>query len=230
MIHIQQWATSNENRPIELYYSGDFEWTEIARPILFIGGVHGDEPEGVALAEGLLGWLKESEAHYPNPVKVPWALIPCLNPDGYLKNERTNGRGVDLNRNFPSTDWISTFEKPRYNPGTTAGSEPEIQAVTHLIQMLKPRLIVHFHSWKPCLVCSGETGITDAQYLAQSSGYEVISNIGYPTPGSLSQYAWNDLRIPVICIEEMEHIELDSVWPRFRQGLENILGDEGSRT
>ncbi len=230
MTHIQQWATSSENRPIELYHSDDFEWTEIARPILFIGGVHGDEPEGVALAEGLLAWLKQSEHQYPSPVKVPWLLIPCLNPDGYLKNERTNGNGVDLNRNFPSKDWIPEHDKPRYNPGRQAGSEPEVQAVTKLIHLLKPRLIVHFHSWKPCVVCSGEPGIVDAQYLAQSSGYEVVSNIGYPTPGSLSQYAWTDLGIPVICIEEMEHIELDSVWPRFRQGLENILGDEGSRT
>src|SRR5690606_16152428 len=31
------------------------------RPFLFIGGVHGDEPEGVALAEGLLAWLTEAE-------------------------------------------------------------------------------------------------------------------------------------------------------------------------
>lgn len=230
MTHIQQWAFTNENRSIELYHSGDFEWTEIARPILFIGGVHGDEPEGVALAEGLLGWLIECESTYPNPVKVPWVLIPCLNPDGYFKRERTNGRGVDLNRNYPSKDWAPTADKPRYNPGPSAGSEPEIKALTELIQLLKPRIIIHFHSWKPCVVCSGEPGLTDAHYLAQSSGYEVMTSIGYPTPGSLSQYAWNDLRIPVICIEEMEHIELDSVWPRFRQGLENILGDDGSRT
>ena len=230
MTHIQQWATSNENRPIELYHSDDFDWTTAARPVLFIGGVHGDEPEGVALAEGLLEWLKQNEKRYPSPVKVPWALIPCLNPDGYLKNQRTNGRGVDLNRNYPSKDWSSKHDKPRYYPGTKPGSEPEIQAVTKLIELLSPRLIIHFHSWKPCIVCSGEPGIADAEYLAESSGYEVVSHIGYPTPGSLSQYAWADLHIPVICIEEMEHMELDSVWPRFRQGLENILGDDGTRT
>lgn len=230
MTHIQQWASSSENRPIELYHSDDFAWTDIARPILFIGGVHGDEPEGVALAEGLLEWLKQAATTFPQPVKAPWMLIPCINPDGYLKQQRTNGRGVDLNRNFPSKDWSPTHDKPRYNPGASGGSEPEVKALTQLIQTVKPRLIIHFHSWKPCIVCTGQPAMADAAFLAQSSGYDIVTTIGYPTPGSLSQYAWEDHKIPVICIEEMEHIELDSVWPRFRQGLQNILGDDGSRT
>ncbi|MCB0348888.1 MAG: DUF2817 domain-containing protein [Bdellovibrionales bacterium] len=221
---IPNWAKSAKNQDISLLFSDSFKFKSEQKPILFIGGVHGDEPEGVRLAEELILHLENSTQKY-----APWVLIPCLNPDGYKAKQRTNGNGVDLNRNYPSKNWSKEFSKDRYYPGPRPGSEPEIQALIQFIKEEQPRLIVHFHSWEPCIVYAGEPGKVDAKRLSDCSGYELKDDIGYPTPGSLSAFGWKDLKIPVICIEEQEGEKLDTIWSHFAKGLEEILLDESLR-
>lgn len=224
--HLPEWAKSRGQRPIALYHSGGLGWNRSTRPLVFIGGVHGDEPEGVRLAEATLGWLGTE----PEGVAVPWILIPCLNPDGFAAGERTNAAGVDLNRNYPARSWTPEAKGPRYNPGPAPGSEPEIKAMVRLIETFDPRLIVHCHSWNPCIVFTGEPARKDAERLVEASGYTLQPTIGYDTPGSLSQYGWFDLGIPIICIEEQEHLEsLDVVWPRFASGIKAIFADPSDR-
>lgn len=218
-----RWAQTALGTPIEFYASHTLIELKKQRPILLMGGIHGDEPLGVLLAQKSLELL----GHLPNT--CPWALIPILNVDGYKNNTRVNGRGVDLNRNYPATSWSPEHEKPRYNPGPTPGSEPEIQAVVAFIKEFKPRLLIHCHSWHPMVVCAGEPGMRDAERLGRSSGYEVKPEIGYPTPGSLSQFGWADNKIPVICIEESDESAPNQVWPRFRQGVEEIFLDPSAR-
>lgn len=191
--------------------------------LLLIGGVHGDEPEGIIMAEECLKWLMNDARKSQPEVKIPWAVIPVLNPDGAFHQTRVNGAGVDLNRNYPSQNWSAAAKAPRYNPGPAAGSEPEIAAVVALISKIKPRLIIHCHSWNPCIVATGAPGKPIADMLAAASGYNVVDDIGYPTPGSLSEFAWHDHHIPVICIEEQDHVELATVWPRFEAGFKNIF-------
>lgn len=223
------WKKTAIETPIELFASKELSKLKMSSPILLMGGIHGDEPEGVELAKKTLQWLLE-DAKKPQPEnRNDWILIPCLNVDGFNKNERTNARGVDLNRNYPSTSWSPIHEKPRYFPGPSAGSEPEIKAVVELIHEFKPKLIIHCHSWNPCIVSSGERALKDAERLAKSSGYEVVPEIGYPTPGSLSQYGWHDHGYPVICIEEQEGIALERVWPHFAAGIKEIFLDSSPR-
>jgi hypothetical protein len=210
---------------IELYASHTLEQLRTLQPVLLMGGVHGDEPLGVHLAKKTLDFLLKT---HPEET-VPWALIPCLNPDGYNRGTRVNGRGVDLNRNYPSTSWSTEHSKERYYPGPGPASEAEIKAVVRFITEYKPRLIIHCHSWKPMIVTAGPPGQRDAARLAQSSGYEVKPEIGYPTPGSLSEYGWHDHHIPVICIEEDDHTAPGQVWPNFEQGLREIFLDASPR-
>jgi len=215
---IGNWAMSPKNNTIDLYHNDSFRLDSDGKPYIFIGGTHGDEPEGVRLAEELLAWLNNApESH------KPWALITCLNPDGFAVGERTNGNGVDLNRNYPSANWSPESKGPRYFPGPSAGSEPEIQALTHLIETTQPSLVIHFHSWEPMIVVSGPQDLPEAQALSESSGYKIQPDVGYPTAGSLSQYGWADRNIPIICIEEVEKVDLETVWPRFQVGFEKIF-------
>ena len=231
------WATTRQGLKIPLWSShapDDFQQSLLDRPILFIGGVHGDEPEGVWLAEAFLNWLQSESLKRHAPRKnntsartlwprQPWVLIPCLNPEGYSVNERTNASGVDLNRNFPSPDWSPEAKAPRYYPGPQPGSEPEVQGALRALDLYKPKLIIHFHSWKPCVVYTGGPGATVAQLLSEHSGYPYHEDIGYPTPGSLGQYGWLSLQTPVICIEEQEGTSREHVWPRFRWALMDLI-------
>ncbi len=216
------WATSAKGHALELFRSAEKNTLKV-RPILIVGGVHGDEPEGVWLAQHVLEWLKTT------PVANPWLLIPCLNPDGFLKNERVNGNGVDLNRNFPCDNWSPEHDKPRYYPGPNPGSEPETQALVQLITAERPQLIIHCHSWIPCVVYTGELGRKDAERLSKASGYPAKEDIGYPTPGSLGEYGWRAHRTPVICIEEAEKVSQNLVWPKFKNGFEEIFADTSPR-
>ena len=220
--HHSSWQKTALGTPIELYKKVHNN----QRPLLFIGGVHGDEPEGVRLAQELLNWLQSPEAE--SAVQQSWILIPCLNKDGFQKNQRTNGNGVDLNRNFPSPDWSPDFSRgERYFPGNQPNSESETQCIVDLIENENPIAIIHFHSWHPCIVYTGSPGKKIAQILGEGNPYTVREEIGYPTPGSLGQYGWLAHQIPVICIEEQEHIQLDHVWPHFQTGLKKILCTKG---
>ena len=180
---------------VEMWLSCDYQKIQGLSPIIWIGGVHGDEPEGIELASESLKYLMKQQTNQStkqNSVRsglYPWIVIPNLNPDGAAAKTRVNGRGVDLNRNFPSTDWSSESEKPRYFPGSHPASEPEVSSLCELIEAVKPVLIVHCHSWNPCIVLSGplelsapsskatelskESGYVDAKRLADDSGYEI---------------------------------------------------------
>jgi predicted deacylase len=222
IVHLSSWARSAGQQDIELYSSlipGE-------KPLLFVGGVHGDEPEGVKLAHELLFWLQKNNSH----TSRSWILIPCLNVDGFSKNERVNARGVDLNRNFPAQDWSPEHKAPRYYPGENPGSEPETQALIKLIEEHHPEVIIHFHSWQPCVVYTGATGQPWAELIASGSPYQAREDIGYPTPGSLGQYGWLNHKTPVVCIEEQEGVDLDLVWSHFGQGLIQLLSPSAKTT
>ncbi len=225
-IELPQWAMSPKNNSLTLYHSHNIRLEPGHSPVLMVGGVHGDEPEGVALAEGVFNWLSQAT----NEKVRPWVLIPCLNPDGYRAGTRTNGNGVDLNRNYPSSNWSPESQGERYFPGKKPGSEPEIQALVRLITVVQPSVIIHFHSWKPMIVVTGPQDLPEAIALSNASGYQIQANIGYPTPGSLSHYGWEDNKIPIICVEEQEHLsDLTQVWPRFKPGFQTIFNLDFSK-
>lgn len=214
-MHHPNWAVSAGGRKISLYES----LKDSEQPFLFVGGVHGDEPEGVELASKLLFWLQKSNrSEFPS-----WVLIPDINPDGSSQNERTNSRGVDLNRNFPTQDWSPKAKAPRYFPGPSPASEPETQAIMKAIKNYRPCLIIHFHSWEPCVVYTGALAEPWAQILAAGTGYPVREDIGYPTPGSLGDYGWHSCQIPVVCVEAQHHGPLEKVWPQFEPGLTHLF-------
>jgi len=211
---ISNWAKTANGVSIPLFRSTE----QKPGGLMVIGGVHGDEPEGVELSTQTLTWLKSHAL-----VNCSWHLIPCLNLDGFSRRQRTNGRGVDLNRNYPSKDWSPHRRAERYNPGPEPASEPEIRSLVKLIEQVKPGLIVHCHSWHPCIVYAGEPAKPWAQMIAAETGYSAKDDIGYPTPGSLSSYGWSDHKIPVICIEEQDHIPIQNVWPRFQKAIQRLF-------
>lgn len=163
--------------------------------VLILGGVHGDEIEGVVAAHGLLQEFAQSFVF-----RLQVTLVPAFNLDGVLRQDRLNANGVDLNRNLPTHDWTSEIAKPRYNPGKTANSEPENQALVEFLTEEKPDFVLSLHSWKPLLNVNGKCR-REAEAIAALTGYVIEESIGYPTPGCLGTYAGLEREMPTLTYE-----------------------------
>jgi protein MpaA len=189
-MEVFKFATSSQNLPVWGYrFNGK------GPEVLILGGVHGDEPEGVTAANGLMEVFLQN---YNLNLNI--TLVPVFNPDGVLYHNRTNGNGVDLNRNLPTKDWNPVAAKPRYNPGPSANSESENQALVLFLKKHKPVWLLTLHSWEPVLNVNGDC-LAQAEVLAKHTGYKISDDIGYPTPGSLGTYAGIENGIPTLTYE-----------------------------
>lgn len=134
-----------------------------ARSSLVIAGLHAMEWIGVESCLALASALLEK------PLDRRVVIFPLLNPDGFRRAERdllvgrrrfvrTNARGVDLNRNWP-THWQKRLFLPTFLPflgqsGEGPASEPEIAAVLRTLEGMVPGCdrAVSFHSFGKMLL------------------------------------------------------------------------------
>ena len=126
-------GTSVQGRPIRAVH----RWTDGAtRSTVVVGSIHGDERAGMRVVRSL------RTAALPAGVDL-W-LVRTLNPDGTAADRRTNGHGVDLNRNFP-TYWQRAGAGTATWSGPTAASEPETRAAMSFRRTTAPRTTLVFH-------------------------------------------------------------------------------------
>jgi murein peptide amidase A len=190
--------------PLGLPLKG-YRFNNGGRKVLILGGVHGDEIEGVIATEGLLSSFTKSFAF-----KLDLLLVPHFNPDGVFYRTRSNSRGVDLNRNLPTKDWSPEIKTPRYHPGPIAGSEPENQWLAHYINSEAPELILSLHSWLPMLNVNGDC-LREAETLSRWTGYRIDTDIGYPTPGCLGTFAGLERKSPTLTYEIERGLDAASI-------------------
>jgi protein MpaA len=105
------------------------------RTVLIVGCIHGTECAGTAVTHRLLSG--------PAPGAGRLVVIENLNPDGRRLGVRTNARGVDLNRNFPS-QWRPIGRGPEYS-GPRALSEPETRFARDVVRRYRPDVSLWFH-------------------------------------------------------------------------------------
>ncbi|HMV35210.1 MAG TPA: DUF2817 domain-containing protein [Turneriella sp.] len=181
--------------------------------VFFLGGVHGNETEGVAATAGFYDEYVAANKVAGLPCDL--LFIPVLNPDGLLAFSRHNGNAVDLNRNMPTKDWVQNAPGEKYYSGPAAGSEPETQLLLQILTDFQPEFILSLHSWKPMFNVNGPAH-GHAQKMHAALPYEITEDIGYPTPGSLGTYAGWERQIPTITFEIERGLPLQQVWPTVR--------------
>jgi len=193
---------------------------------LLVAGLHGEEPETVLLARGILDRAEATEA--------TCAIVLCANPDGVADATRQNARGVDLNRNFPAASWREG-RTPSYpagidpelrvpanrtnssSTGTAPLSEPESAALAALIERLRPSLVLDLHAPLELVLTTPLVPEGIAQELAEAAGLEVTDDIGSPVPGALRDWL-GDNGVPCITYE-VEHAGLPALYARHLPGL-----------
>lgn len=168
--------------------------------ILIMGGIHGDEYSSISI---MFRWMELLDSS--NNRDFHWRFAPTVNPDGLLDGQavRQNANGVDLNRNFPSKDWLDLAEdywntitnrNPRRYPGTHPASEPEVQWVVDQIESFRPNVIVSVHAPYHLLDYDGPPE------APEQIGELHLHLLGV-YPGSLGNYAGINLGIPVVTME-----------------------------
>jgi WD40 repeat protein len=106
------------------------------RRILVVGCVYGNECAGIAVAQEL--------AERRPPRGYAFWIVENLNPDGFARDTRTNGHGVNINRNFPFK-WQRSSDEPGDNPGPRVLSEPESRFAKALIERVRPEVTIMLH-------------------------------------------------------------------------------------
>ncbi len=124
---------SAQGRPLVASHRG----TPGGTVVLVVGVIHGDESAGL----GILQALRTMQL----PPDIDLWLMDAMNPDGLANNERHNGNGVDLNRNFPH-DWTQVAQPGDWEySGTGPASESETQAFIAFANRISPHLTLWYH-------------------------------------------------------------------------------------
>jgi hypothetical protein len=158
-----------------------------------------------------LNWIPEGGMQ-----NTHWRIVPLSNPDGFhvRPSTRTNANGVDLNRNFPTPDWVTmarrywvtrTDMNPRRNPGPSANSEPETQLIVQHIEQYKPHVILSLHAPYGLIDFDGPEKNAPLRF-----GLLPLKRLGV-FPGSMGNYAGVHLGIPVVTVELENARQMPSV-------------------
>ncbi|GAT08438.1 DUF2817 domain-containing protein [Mycolicibacterium novocastrense] len=188
------------------------------RKVLFIGGIHGDEPEGSVTAAELPAAFEAAGLAQA----VTLTILEDANPDGRAAGTRGNANGIDVNRNFPAQN----FDTADPSNGGQPLSEPETRAVVATVDRIGPNLILVAHSWAGRQFINFDGPAREAaEQFAQASGLPVEQSSSFaPTPGSLGSYFGRDRGIPVLTIEVLKGSDPRTVWDQLRPALIEAIG------
>ncbi len=126
------------NSHTDSYYESSTPFVVPHLKILLLTDIHGAE---IGIPYDTYKFIKTLlEQHSSGPLARIWEyctikIIPTCNPWGYGNKSNFNVNSVNLNRNFPTSDWTASGEVGDADyPGPTGGSEAETQIIMQFIK------------------------------------------------------------------------------------------------
>lgn len=217
-------------RPIEAYTFGNG-----GKQYLIVAGIHGGyEGNTIALANELITYIIDNPDVIPSDATL--YIIRDMNPDAEARSDdedgRVNNHGVDLNRNFPSSNWTDDWDRDGCwilrptSGGDYGGSEPETRAVMSFIASHKIRAMISYHSAALGVFPGGVPWEPASRRLAAALGKAT----GYPYPpidtgceytGTLADWAVENGADAAVDMELSSHKKTDFV--NNLKALETLL-------
>jgi protein MpaA len=211
------YGASVQGRPLEA-------WRPSQGPaeLLIVAGIHGEEPETTVTLSAALRSVP--------PGDLRSAVVLAANPDGLARGTRGNARGVELNRNFPTSDWSGaapahhfTRAEPQdvlLSAGSGPASEPETTALMALVADVRPAAVLTFHAPLGCVLDPEQGDL--AQRLARATELPLRRDVPSPTPGTLDTWVRESAGVPAVTLE-LPVISKDAAIVRFLEVLVALL-------
>lgn len=195
-------GTSVRGKPLEALTLGNGP-----KRIYIIGGIHGDEPEGPAVAARLPAALLSDFVSEAGE-RITLRIVRDMNPDGTSSGVRGNTRGIDLNRNWPSRDYRAE-KLPGAGSGRRAASELEVATIQADLAAFKPDVVIVFGTAStgrgPEVSCVGRSPVAAYDFSggarAADPRWRVLRDPRHIVPGSVESYVGNDLGKSVLAID-----------------------------
>ena len=176
-------------------------------PIVILASIHGTELVGTPLCNQLVDAL---EVHPDWLEKRTIYLMKLTNPDGAVQGIRGNSNNIDINRNFPT----SNFGRGWFN-GDDPLSAPETTILMDFFVTVQPSRVLTIHQPLHGIDYDGPAKEL-AQELSDVSNVR-IHRLGSRS-GSLGSFVGNDLEIPIITLEIPGYANersADWLWTRY---------------
>jgi len=190
--------------------------------VIYHGAEHGNEQAGASLVAYVAYNLLTNYDTDPEIAALvdhaEWYLLPIMNPDGYVRFDRWNAHGVDLNRNWDGPG-------AGYDPwgGPYPFSEPETANMRDFL-LARPTVRVHvdLHGYVPWIMwawahipdhCPDHARFYDLgsemRSLVDAAGggwYEIgtIFNVAYYISGCSTNYSYGELSLWAFAIEVLD--------------------------